>query len=202
MAMPAWPTVQKIKLYYESLTRFENSNSPYIYPMYGLGELPQVGRSTCCQVQFSYVIHQACCSIACASSPVRCVVLQQLGVPTGSPSSCFSRPPHHFSWHLARCRAVLRLITLKSVGTRMQAFARLSAVYGGTYMLSKPDVTVAFENGVAVGVTSEGETAKAKLVVGDPSYFSDKVQRTSRVSDQILPPISGGNTCRAVHLMP
>ena len=46
MAMPAWPTVQKIKLYYESLTRFEQTNSPYIYPLYGLGELPQVGHST------------------------------------------------------------------------------------------------------------------------------------------------------------
>lgn len=46
----------------------------------------------------------------------------------------------------------------------MQAFARLSAVYGGTYMLAKPDVEVVYENGVAVGVSSEGETAKAKLV--------------------------------------
>lgn len=31
-------------------------------------------------------------------------------------------------------------------------------------MLAKPDVEVVFENGVAVGVSSEGETAKAKLV--------------------------------------
>lgn len=49
-------------------------------------------------------------------------------------------------------------------------------------MLSKPDAQVAYENGVAVGVTADGETAKAKLVVGDPSYFPDKVSRTSRVS--------------------
>ena len=55
-------------------------------------------------------------------------------------------------------------------------------MYGGTYMLSKPDAKVAFEDGVAVGVTSEGETARAKLVVGDPSYFPDKVQKASRVS--------------------
>ncbi len=47
MAMPAWPTVQKIKLYYESLLRFEQTNSPYIYPMYGLGELPQVNTHAC-----------------------------------------------------------------------------------------------------------------------------------------------------------
>lgn len=31
-------------------------------------------------------------------------------------------------------------------------------------MLAKPDVEVVFEDGVAVGVSSEGETAKAKLV--------------------------------------
>jgi len=52
----------------------------------------------------------------------------------------------------------------------VQAFARLSAVYGGTYMLSKPDVQVVFdEAGKATGVTSEGETVQAKFVVGDPS---------------------------------
>lgn len=50
--------------------------------------------------------------------------------------------------------------------------------------MNKPDVQVAFEDGVAVGVTAEGETAKAKLVVGDPSYFPGKVCKTSRVSDQ------------------
>lgn len=31
------------------------------------------------------------------------------------------------------------------------------------------------EAGVAVGVRSEGETAKAKFVVGDPTYFREKV---------------------------
>jgi Rab GDP dissociation inhibitor len=29
--------------------------------------------------------------------------------------------------------------------------------------------------GNAVGVTSEGETAKAKLIIGDPTYFPQKV---------------------------
>ena len=72
----------------------------------------------------------------------------------------------------------------RCAGLCTQAFARLSAVYGGTYMLSKPDVAVAYENGVAVAVTAEGETAKAKLIVGDPSYFPDKVQRASRVRMQ------------------
>lgn len=44
MMEPALPTVLKIKLYYESVTRFAGVLSPYIYPLYGLGELPQVHR--------------------------------------------------------------------------------------------------------------------------------------------------------------
>ena len=64
----------------------------------------------------------------------------------------------------------------------VQAFARLSAVYGGTYMLSKPDAEVVYgPDGKFQGVESEGETAKADFVVGDPSYFPDKVTKTSSV---------------------
>lgn len=100
---PALPTVLKIKLYHESLSRYDGLTSPYIYPRYGLGELPQ-------------------------------------------------------------------------------AFARLSAVYGGTYMLAKPDAKVVYdEAGTAVGVSSAGETAKCKFVVGDPSYFPNKTRVSSRV---------------------
>lgn len=96
-------TVKRIKLYAESLARF-NTNAPFIYPLYGLGELPQ-------------------------------------------------------------------------------AFARLSAVYGGTYMLDKDDAEVVFdENGRATGVASHGETAKASFVVGDPSYFRSKVRQVNKVA--------------------
>lgn len=44
LQLPAEPTVLKIKLYNESLMRFfdQGIRSPYIYPKYGLGELPQV----------------------------------------------------------------------------------------------------------------------------------------------------------------
>lgn len=103
---PAIDTVKRMKLYAESLARFQGG-SPYIYPLYGLGELPQ-------------------------------------------------------------------------------AFARLSAVYGGTYMLNKPECKVEFdESGKAFGVTSEGETAKCKKVVCDPSYLTDKVKKVGRVARAI-----------------
>nr|GMD92813.1 guanosine nucleotide diphosphate dissociation inhibitor At5g09550 [Ipomoea batatas] len=103
LAEPAIEFVKKVKLYAESLARFQ-SGSPYIYPMYGLGELPQ-------------------------------------------------------------------------------AFARLSAVYGGTYMLNKPQCKVEFDDsGKAYGVTSEGETAKCKKVVCDPTYLTDKVNKVGKVA--------------------
>ncbi|KAG8645842.1 hypothetical protein MANES_10G098900v8 [Manihot esculenta] len=103
---PALDFVKRMKLYAESLARFQGG-SPYIYPLYGLGELPQ-------------------------------------------------------------------------------AFARLSAVYGGTYMLNKPECKVEFDaDGKAIGVTSEGETAKCKKIVCDPSYLPDKVKKVGKVARAI-----------------
>jgi len=101
LTQPAKGTIDKCRLYAESLSRF--GKSPYIYPLYGLGELPQ-------------------------------------------------------------------------------GFARLSAIYGGTYMLNKPYEGVVFnDQGQVCGVKSEGETAKCKFVVADPSYFPDKVKKTGQV---------------------
>jgi len=102
MAAPALDTVARIQLYHESLYRYEGVRSPYLYPLYGLSELPQ-------------------------------------------------------------------------------AFARLAAVHGGTYMLGKPDAEVVWEGGKAVGVTAGGETARAAIVVGSPSYFPGRVHAAARV---------------------
>ncbi|MEQ2296378.1 Rab GDP dissociation inhibitor beta, partial [Ameca splendens] len=74
--LPCIETINRIKLYSESLARY--GKSPYLYPLYGLGELPQ-------------------------------------------------------------------------------GFARLSAIFGGTYMLNKPIEEIVMENGKVVGVKSEGE---------------------------------------------
>jgi Rab GDP dissociation inhibitor len=63
---------------------------------------------------------------------------------------------------------------LYGLGELPQAFARLSAIYGGTYMLDKPVHEIVTDSeGKFVGVRSGSETVKAKQVVGDPSYFSD-----------------------------
>ncbi|KXJ25385.1 Rab GDP dissociation inhibitor beta [Exaiptasia diaphana] len=74
------------------------------------------------------------------------------------------------------------LYPLYGLGELPQGFARLSAIYGGTYMLNKPIEKIVYDDeGRVVGVTSEGETAKAKMVIGDPSYFSDKVKKVGQV---------------------
>ncbi|KAK1421489.1 hypothetical protein QVD17_23851 [Tagetes erecta] len=121
---PAIDLIKRVKLYAESLARFQGG-SPYIYPLYGLGELPQ-------------------------------------------------------------------------------AFARLSAVYGGTYMLNKPECKVEFEDGKVVGVTSEGETAKCKKVVCDPSYLPDKVKKVGKVARAICimsHPIPSTNEAHSVQVI-
>jgi len=98
---PASETIERVRLYMESLARY--SKSPYIYPLYGLGDLPQ-------------------------------------------------------------------------------GFARLSAIYGGTYMLNKKiDEIIYDESGAFVGVRSGEEVAKAKFVVGDPSYFPKKTKKVGEV---------------------
>ncbi len=58
---------------------------------------------------------------------------------------------------------------------------RLSAIYGGTYMLDKAIDEIVYEDGKVVGVKSEGEVARCDCVIGDPSYFPDKVKKVGEV---------------------
>ncbi len=70
---------------------------------------------------------------------------------------------------------------LYGLGELPQAFARMSAVHGGTYMLNKPvDGLVYGEDGKVTGVKSGDEVAKAPIVIGDPTYFPDKVRKTGQ----------------------
>uniref|UniRef100_A0A8C3G5D8 Rab GDP dissociation inhibitor n=1 Tax=Cyclopterus lumpus TaxID=8103 RepID=A0A8C3G5D8_CYCLU len=98
--VPCLETINRIKLYSESLARY--GKSPYLYPLYGLGELPQ-------------------------------------------------------------------------------GFARLSAIYGGTYMLNKPVDEIVMEDGHVIGVKSEGEVARCKQLICDPSYITDRVRKAGQV---------------------
>ncbi|KAK2461644.1 hypothetical protein APHAL10511_006107 [Amanita phalloides] len=84
---------------------------------------------------------------------------------------------------------------LYGLGELPQSFARLSAIYGGTYMLDKPiDEIVTGPDGKFVGVTSRGETVKAKQVIGDPSYFLPRGDGKVRVIEE-------GTVIRAICLL-
>lgn len=48
-------------------------------------------------------------------------------------------------------------------------------------MLDKAADEILYENGVAVGIRSGSETAKAKQIVCDPSYAKEKVKTTGKV---------------------
>jgi Rab GDP dissociation inhibitor len=93
---------------------------------------------------------------------------------------------------------------LYGLGELPQAFARLSAIYGGTYMLNKPVDEIVYENGVVTGVKSEGEVAKCKFVVADPSYFPDKVKKTGQVIRAIcilnhpIPETNNADSCQII----
>jgi Rab GDP dissociation inhibitor len=101
---PARVMVERVKLYAFSVARY--GNSPYIYPLWGLGGLPE-------------------------------------------------------------------------------GFSRLCAIHGGVYMLNKPVDKIHYDDdGNVTGVEAEGETAKCKQLIADPSYFlgSDKIKNVGQVA--------------------
>jgi len=86
-----------------------------------------------------------------------------------------------YSDSLARYGKSPYLYPLYGLGELPQGFARLSAIYGGTYMLDKPIDEIVYENGKVVGVKSGAETAKCKQVYCDPTYCPDKVKKVGQV---------------------
>ncbi|XP_019627646.1 PREDICTED: rab GDP dissociation inhibitor alpha-like isoform X2 [Branchiostoma belcheri] len=87
-----------------------------------------------------------------------------------------------YSESLARYGKTPYLYPLYGLGELPQGFARLSAIYGGTYMLDKEGCKIQFdEEGKVIGVESAGEVAKCSAVVCDPSYAVDKVKKVGQV---------------------
>lgn len=78
---------------------------------------------------------------------------------------------------------------LYGLGELPQGFARLSAIYGGTYMLNTNVDELLFEGDKAVGIKATMTTGaeemkfetKAKLILGDPSYFPGKTKIVGQV---------------------
>ncbi|KAL1506326.1 hypothetical protein ABEB36_005713 [Hypothenemus hampei] len=87
-----------------------------------------------------------------------------------------------YSDSLARYGKSPYLYPMYGLGELPQGFARLSAIYGGTYMLDKPIDEIIFgEGGRVTGVRSGNEIAKCKQVYCDPTYVRDRVRKKGQV---------------------
>lgn len=72
------------------------------------------------------------------------------------------------------------LYPLYGLGELPQGFARLLAIYGGTYMLDTPIDEVLYDGDHFAGVRTKEGTARAPIVIADPTYFPDRVQKTGQ----------------------
>jgi Rab GDP dissociation inhibitor len=73
------------------------------------------------------------------------------------------------------------------LGGLPEGFSRICAIHGGTFMLNRDVDEIVFDaDGKATGIISSEDDrkmmAKAPMIIGDPSYFSqDKIRPTSQV---------------------
>lgn len=88
-----------------------------------------------------------------------------------------------YCYSLARYGTSPYIYPIYGLGGLPEGFSRLCAIHGGTFMLNRDIDEIVFDsNGHACGVKSGNEMAKAKMVIGDPSYFPrDKIRPTGQV---------------------
>jgi len=89
-----------------------------------------------------------------------------------------------YAQSVARYGSSPYIYPMYGLGELPQAFARLSAVHGGVYMLRTDVETILTdtETGRVCGIrTPDGREARCRFVVGDPSYFPDLVHRVGRI---------------------
>ncbi|KAM4582918.1 rab GDP dissociation inhibitor beta [Fundulus diaphanus] len=85
---------------------------------------------------------------------------------------CESLSRHHLSPYL---------YPLYGLGELPQGFARLSAEYGGTFLLNKPVDEIVMDNGKVKAVKSDGKIFHCKQLICDPSYVPNRVRKVGRV---------------------
>lgn len=73
------------------------------------------------------------------------------------------------------------LYPIYGLGGLPEAFSRLCAIHGGTYMLNTNVDEILEEDGKVVGIRSGEQTAKAPMVICDPSYAMTKSKENYKV---------------------
>jgi len=110
-----------------------------------------------------------------------------------------------YCYSLARYGTSPYIYPIYGLGGLPEGFSRLCAIHGGTFMLNRDIDEIVYENGQASGVKAGNEMAKAKMVIGDPSYFpKDKLRSTGQVVRTICflnHPIQGTNNSESVQII-
>ena len=98
------------------------------------------------------------------------------------------------------------LYPIYGLGGLPESFSRLCAIHGGTYMLNTKVDEILFSDGKVSGIRSGEETAKAPLVICDPSYVLDlgrvkpagKVIRAICILDHLIPNTNDAASCQII----
>lgn len=110
-----------------------------------------------------------------------------------------------YCYSLARYGSSPYIYPIYGLGGLPEGFSRLCAIHGGTFMLNRDIDEILYENGVASGVKAGNEMAKAKMIIGDPSYFpKEKLRSTGQVVRTICflnHPIQGTNNSESVQII-
>lgn len=98
------------------------------------------------------------------------------------------------------------LYPVYGLGGLPESFSRLCAIHGGTYMLNTNVDEILFESGRAVGVRCGEESARAPLVICDPTYVTGlektrvvgKVIRAICIMDHDIPNTNGASSAQII----
>lgn len=87
-----------------------------------------------------------------------------------------------YMYSLSRYGTSPYIYPLYGLGGLPESFSRICAIHGGTFMLNQDVDEILFENGKACGVKAGNQMARAKQVIGDPSYFKpEQIKATGKV---------------------
>ena len=98
------------------------------------------------------------------------------------------------------------LYPVYGLGGLPESFSRLCAIHGGTYMLNTNVDEILFESGRAVGVRCGEESARAPIVICDPTYVNGqektrvtgKVIRAICIMDHDIPNTNGSSSAQII----
>ena len=94
---------------------------------------------------------------------------------------CLKYIVHLYASRQAHLTACILYSILFECNVLSVSIDRLSAIYGGTYMLDKQIDEIVMEDGHVVGVKSAGETARCNMVICDPSYAPERSKKVGQV---------------------